>query len=164
MSEQRHEWAEEPLGTTAEELARLMEAIGDWAKESKEGAGAAAGGFAHALTGFAGHASDLAGRFAEELGDHLDTGAPECTYCPLCRTVHVFRESSPEVKVHLASAAASLMQAATTVLNAAATGPGAGSSSGSGEGEDSHGDGVRAEEDAAQRSERVERIDLDGWS
>ena len=160
MSEQRHEWAEEPLGTTAEELARLMEALGDWAKDSKDGAGAAAGGFAHSLTGLAGHASDLAGRFAEEFGEHVDTGAQECTYCPLCRTVHVIRESSPEVKVHLASAAASLMQAATTVLNAAAAGPG----SDSGEGEDAHGDGVRAEEDAAQRSTRVDRIDLDGWS
>jgi hypothetical protein len=56
-----------------------------------------------------------------------------------------------------------LMQAAATVLNAA-TSPGAGPS----EDEDAHGDGVRAEEDAtrerAQRSEKVERIDLDGWS
>ena len=140
MSEQRHEWADEPLGSTAEELGRLMEAIGEWAKDSR------------------------IGHFAEGLGEHLDTGAPECAYCPLCRTVHVLRESSPEVKVHLASAAASLVQAAATVLNAAATSPGAGPS----EGEDAHSDGVRAEEDAtrewAQRSERVERIDLDGWS
>ncbi|MEU0314229.1 DUF5304 family protein [Nocardioides sp. NPDC006273] len=142
MSEQqhRHEWADEPLGSTAEELGRLMEAIGEWAKDSR---------FAH---------------LAESFGEHLDTGAPECAYCPLCRTVHVLRESSPEVKVHLASAAASLMQAAATVLNAAATSPGAGPS----EDEDAHSDGVRAEEDAtrerAQRSERVDRIDLDGWS
>lgn len=140
VSEQRHEWADEPLGSTAEELGRLMEAIGEWAKDSR------------------------IGHLAEGLGDHLGTGAPECTYCPLCRTVHVLRESSPEVKVHLASAAASLMQAAATVLNAAATSPGAGPS----EGEDAHSDGVRAEEDAtrewAQRSTRVDRIDLDGWS
>ncbi|MEI7058001.1 DUF5304 family protein [Nocardioides sp. CCNWLW239] len=140
MSEQRHEWAEEPLGSTAEELGRLMEAIGEWAKDSR------------------------IGHLAESFGEHLDSGAPECAYCPLCRTVHVLRESSPEVKVHLASAAASLMQAAATVLNAAATSPGAGPS----EDEDAHGDGVRAEEDAtqgrAQRSDKVERIDLDGWS
>ena len=140
MSEQRHEWADEQLGSTAEELGRLMEAIGEWAKDSR------------------------IGHLTEGLGEHLDTGAPECDYCPLCRTVHVLRESSPEVKVHLASAAASLMQAAVTVLNAAATGPGAGPS----EGEDAHSDGVRAEEDAtrdrSQRSEKVERIDLDGWS
>jgi len=150
VSEQRHEWADEPLGSTAEELGRLMEAIGEWAKDSR------------------------IGHFTEAVGEHLDTGAPEsgrsgargseCSFCPLCRTVHVLRESSPEVKVHLASAAASLMQAAVTVLNAAATSPGAGPS----EGEDAHSDGVRAEEDAtrdwAQRSEKVERIDLDGWS
>lgn len=140
MSEQRHEWADEPLGSTAEELGRLMEAIGEWAKDSR------------------------IGHLTEGLGEHLGTGAPECAYCPLCRTVHVLRESSPEVKVHLASAAASLMQAAVTVLNAAATGPGAGPS----EGEEAHSDGVRAEEDAtrdrAQRSTRVDRIDLDGWS
>jgi len=140
VSEQRHEWADEPLGSTAEELGRLMDAIGEWAKDSR------------------------IGHFTEAVGEHLDTGAPECAYCPLCRTVHVLRESSPEVKVHLASAAASLMQAAVTVLNAAATGPGAGPS----EGEEAHGDGVRAEEGAtrdwAQRSEKVERIDLDGWS
>ncbi|MBC7275266.1 hypothetical protein [Nocardioides sp.] len=148
MSEQRHEWADEPLGSTAEELGRLMEAIGEWAKDSR---------FAH---------------LTESFGEHLDTGAPECAYCPLCRTVHVLRESSPEVKVHLASAAASLMQAAATVLNAAATSPGAGPSEGSSEGpsedEDAHSDGVRAEEGAtrerAQRSTRVDRIDLDGWS
>ncbi|GGR59398.1 hypothetical protein J2S40_001008 [Nocardioides luteus] len=147
MSE-RHEWAEEPLGSTAEELARLVEAIGEWAKDSR---------VAH---------------LAESFGEHLDTGAPECAYCPLCRTVHVLRESSPEVKVHLASAAASLMQAAAAVLNAAATGPGAGPSDGPSEGpsegEDAHSDGVRAEEGATrervQRSEKVERIDLDGWS
>lgn len=140
VSEQRHEWADEPLGSTAEELGRLMEAIGEWAKDSR------------------------IGHFTEAVGEHLDTGAPECAYCPLCRTVHVLRESSPEVKVHLASAAASLMQAAVTVLNAAATGPGAGPS----EGEEAHSDGVRAEEDAtrdwAQRSTKVDRIDLDGWS
>ncbi|MFD4323661.1 hypothetical protein ACFWQC_03450 [Nocardioides sp. NPDC058538] len=140
MSEQRHEWADEPLGSTAEELGRLMEAIGEWAKDSR------------------------IGHVTEAVGEHLDTGAPECAYCPLCRTVHVLRESSPEVKVHLASAAASLMQAVVTVLNAAATSPGAGPS----EDEDAHGDGVRAEEDAtrdwSRRSEKVDRIDLDGWS
>ena len=50
----------------------------------------------------------------------LATGAPECTYCPLCRTVHVVREASPEVMVHLAAAASSLVQAAAAVLAAAA--------------------------------------------
>jgi len=71
------------------------------------------------------------GEWARDLGhtvdEHVATGAPECTYCPICRTVHVVRQASPEVRTHLASAAASLMQAAAAVLNAVATPPGAAS-------------------------------------
>jgi len=55
------------------------------------------------------------------VDEHLATGAPECAYCPVCRTVHVIREASPEVRAHVVSAAASLMQAAASVLAAAAT-------------------------------------------
>ncbi len=54
------------------------------------------------------------------LDEHVATGAPECQWCPVCRTVHAIREVSPEVREHLATAAASLMQAAAGVL--AATG------------------------------------------
>lgn len=74
----------------------------------------------------------------DQFEDHLATGAPECTYCPICRTVHVVREASPEVRAHLASAAASLMQAAASVLDAAAS-PGS----------------------ARRRSTEVQTIDLD---
>ena len=42
--------------------------------------------------------------------------APECAYCPVCRTVHLVRQTSPEVRAHLAAAAASLMQAAAGML------------------------------------------------
>lgn len=58
--------------------------------------------------------------WARDVGDHVDTGAEECRYCPLCRTVHVIREASPEVRDHLAVAASSLMQAAAGVLAASA--------------------------------------------
>ena len=61
----------------------------------------------------------LAG-WASDVSDHVDTGAAECTYCPICRTVHVIRQASPEVRDHLAVAAASLMQAAAGVLAATA--------------------------------------------
>lgn len=57
--------------------------------------------------------------------EHVDTGAPECDVCPICRTIHLVREVSPEVRDHLATAAASLMQAAAAVLQAAATPAGA---------------------------------------
>ena len=76
--------------------------------------------------------------WARDLDDHLATGAAECTYCPICRTVHVFREAGPEVRTHLASAAASLMQAAAAVLTAASSAP------------------------TDDRSGGVENIDLDG--
>ena len=51
-----------------------------------------------------------------EVDDHIATGAEECTYCPVCRTIHAVRETSPEVKAHLAVAAASLLQAAAGIL------------------------------------------------
>jgi hypothetical protein len=57
--------------------------------------------------------------WARDVGDHVDTGAPECSYCPICRTVHVIREASPEVRDHLATAATSLMQAAAGIMAAA---------------------------------------------
>lgn len=80
----------------------------------------------------------LAG-WARDAGGHVDTGAAECSYCPLCRTVHVLREASPEVRDHLAVAASSLMQAAAGVLAATARETGSG-----------------------RRTAGVERIDLDG--
>ena len=93
---------EEPeVGAVGEEAVKLFGALADWARE-------------HGPS-MAGLTDDLAGN----LEDHLATGATECTYCPICRTVHVLREAGPEVRQHLAIAAASLMQAAAGVLNAA---------------------------------------------
>jgi hypothetical protein len=99
------------IGSAAEEAAKLFGALSGWAS-----------GLGH------------------DLDAHLATGDAECTYCPICRTVHVLREASPEIKGHLASAAASLMQAAAGFLAAAA------SSTGS----------------SGERAAGVERIDLDG--
>ena len=53
------------------------------------------------------------------MNEHVATGAPECSYCPICRTVHVVRQASPEVRAQLALAASSLMQAAAGLLAAA---------------------------------------------
>lgn len=60
--------------------------------------------------------------WARDVNDHVDTGDPECSFCPLCRTVHVVRQTSPEVRGHLAAAASSLVQAAAGVLAAASRG------------------------------------------
>ena len=97
------------IGSAAEEAAKLFGALSGWASE-----------------------------MSHNLDTHLATGAAECTYCPICRTVHVFREASPEIRTHLASAGASLMQAAAGLLAAAAS-------------------STRT----SDRSSEVERIDLD---
>jgi len=93
------------VGGVGEEAAKLFGALAGWAHD---------------------HGPSLAGlgdHLTESLDEHLATGAPECTYCPICRTVHVLREAGPEVRQHLAIAAASLMQAAAGVLNAASADP-----------------------------------------
>jgi hypothetical protein len=110
-SDQRPPEGHDRIGSAAEEAAKLFGALSGWA-------------------------SDL----SHNVDTHLATGAAECTYCPICRTVHVFREASPEIRSHLASAAASLMQAAAGVLAAAAS----------------------SATPPNDRSSEVEKIDLDG--
>jgi hypothetical protein len=94
------------VGSVGEEAARLLGALSDWARDAD-------------LVGQAGHV-------LHEIDEHVATGAPECRWCPVCRTVHLARAASPEVRTHLASAAASLVQAVAGVLeslpSAAATG------------------------------------------
>ena len=99
----------EDVGSVGEEAAKLFGALSDWAREHGPDLG-------QGLSGLAGQAAAA----AHEIGKHVDTGAPECSWCPVCRTVHLVRETSPEVRDHLATAAASLMQAAAGVLAAAA--------------------------------------------
>ena len=97
------------VGSVGEEAAKLFGALSDWARDHGVDLG-------HGLSGVASQAAAA----AREVGEHVDTGAAECRWCPVCRTVHLVRETSPEVREHLAVAAASLMQAAAGVLAAAA--------------------------------------------
>ncbi len=127
------------VGSLAEEAAKLFGALGDWAQEQAgdslddlpfdlgdlgaAGAKAAQGDLhdlgAH-LAGLAGHAVDAAAQvqahLAGALDDNLATGAPECRWCPVCRTVHAARQVSPEVRAHLGAAAASLVHAAAAMM------------------------------------------------
>jgi hypothetical protein len=113
---------DEPLGSVAEEAAKLFEALQGWAREgSSEAAAAAAAGFGARLEG---------------LDEHLATGGAECTWCPVCRAVSLVRQTSPEVRTHLAAAASSLLQAGAALLDAHAA-------------------------SAPPRSAGVEKIDLD---
>ena len=96
---------QEAVGTVAEEAAKLFGALSDWAREEGSDLG-------QGVSGLAGHAA----RAVRDVDEHLATGAAECTYCPICRTVHVLRGTSPEVRAHLATAASSLMHAAAAML------------------------------------------------
>lgn len=102
------------VGSVAEEAMKLLGALSHWAAD--QGAEGAEG-----IPGLVGQAVDAARGVGEHLEENLATGAPECTYCPICRTVHLVRRTSPEVRAHLTAAAASLMQAAAGALAGAAT-------------------------------------------
>ncbi len=96
---------EESVGSVTEEAMKLLGALSGWAKDQGAGTG----------QGFADMAASAA-QAAQQVNEHLATGSADCTYCPVCRTVHAIRELSPEVKTHLAVAGANLLQAASALL------------------------------------------------
>jgi len=97
--------ADENVGSVTEEAAKLLHALQDWAKESgSEYAGAAA------------TAAEGAAAAVHRVDEHIATGAPECSYCPVCRVISAVRSTSPEVRQHLTTAATSLMHAAAGLL------------------------------------------------
>ena len=130
---------DEEVGSVSEEAAKLFGALSGWARDQGTDPGAGSpGGLGERLSGLADHAA----RAVREVDEHLATDSPECTWCPVCRAVHAVRQTSPEVRAHLATAASSLLQAAAGML-ATAVPP----------------------EACAERERRghgVERIDLDG--
>jgi hypothetical protein len=83
----------EPVGNLGEEAVKLLGALSDWASD---------------------HARDV--------NEHLATGDAECTYCPICRTVHALRTASPEVRAQLTSSASTFLQAAAGLLSSASAG------------------------------------------
>jgi hypothetical protein len=134
---------EEQVGTVSEEAGKLFGALSEWARDQASGT-TTGGGLGEGLAGFADHAARAAraagaAGAAHDLDEHTSTGSAECTWCPLCRAVHAVRQTSPEVRTHLATAASSLLQAAAGLLATA----------------------VPQEESAAGRGTGVERIDLD---
>lgn len=103
----------EELGTVAEEAAKLFGALSDWAKDQAHQQG---GEWAAGISGLAEHAATTAKQVHDHLGENIATGSAECRYCPVCRTIHVVRQMSPEVRAHLTTAATSLLQAAAGVM------------------------------------------------
>ena len=123
---------DDEVGSLAEEAAKLLGALGDWAQEqAPTGSGATGRGGpdlgAHlaGLAGLAGHAAEAAAQVQDHLaGSSAGGGAgsgsqatgPECRWCPVCRTAHAVRQVSPEVRAHLGAAASSLAQAAAALM------------------------------------------------
>ncbi|GAB2623089.1 hypothetical protein GCM10027270_07320 [Nocardioides ginkgobilobae] len=99
----------EDLGTVAEEAAKLLGALGDWARDQGTD-------WAQGAAGLADHAATTARQVRDHLDDNLANGSEECRYCPVCRTIHAVRQMSPEVKAHLTTAATSLLQAAAGAM------------------------------------------------
>ena len=96
---------DEGVGSVTEEAAKLLHALQDWAKDSgSEYAGAAAS------------AAEGAASAVHRIDEHIATGSAECTYCPVCRVISAVRETSPEVRQHLTTAATSLLHAAAGLL------------------------------------------------
>lgn len=105
MNEHESADGHEDVGSLSEEAARLVEALSGWART--QGTGAAANA--------AGAAQGLAAAFRDGA-DHIATGDDSCRYCPICQLISAVKDTRPEVKLHLAAAASSLVHAAAAML------------------------------------------------
>ncbi len=93
----------DPVGTAAEEAARLFVALLDRAREHATGADSAVDGV------------DPAGQSA---------GHPaECRWCPLCQAMAFMRDTNPELRQQVVAAAASLAVAVRDLAESAARPP-----------------------------------------
>ena len=93
------------VGSVAEEAAKLLGALQGWARENGSD-------YANAATAAAGGAAAT----ASSINEHIATGSAECKFCPICQVVSAVRATSPEVKQHLSTAAASLLQATAALM------------------------------------------------
>lgn len=96
---------DEQVGSVADEAAKLLGALTDWARDQ---------GQAHVDS--AEEVFRGLGAAAHSVNDHLATGGEDCRYCPVCLVIAQVRRTTPEVREHLALAASSLMQAAAGML------------------------------------------------
>ena len=80
-------------GSAAEEAAALFSAAQEWLRARSTGLG-----------------EDL------RHGEHLATGSPECSVCPLCQAISAVRQVKPETVEHLLDAAASVVAALRSAM------------------------------------------------
>ncbi|MCU1671956.1 MAG: hypothetical protein JWN77_69 [Frankiales bacterium] len=79
------------VGSAAEEAAKLFAAMEDWARQKT------------------GHLLDE---------EHVATGSPECSMCPVCQGIGALRHVRPEAVEHFLDAAASFVAALKTAVTA----------------------------------------------
>ena len=84
----------DPLGSAAEEAARLFAALEEWARHR-------------------------AGALVDE--EHLATGSASCLVCPVCQAVSALRAVKPDTVEHLLDAAASFVAALRTTVSPSAS-------------------------------------------
>ena len=104
--------ADEPVGTLAEEAAKLFAALSGLAGTARE----QGSDLGETVAGFAEGWGDRLADGAHDVDEHLATGAAECRYCPVCRGVDLLRRTDPEVVLHLGAAAQSLSRAVAAML------------------------------------------------
>lgn len=102
----------EPVGTLAEELAKLMGVVSGFAESAAPGDKANTRGDED---------GDAGADSAAEHGEHIADGSAACQMCPVCQTIAFVRSTSPEVREHLASSAASFAAATRDLLDGIAT-------------------------------------------
>jgi len=116
----------DPVGTLAEEAAKLVAVMQGWAADHSghadadvddrgSSAGREPGGNEPGHTvgdeSRAGAGADAAGREHASEHDHdhdHDHRGAECRWCPLCQSVRLAKAATPEVRDHLSNAALSL--------------------------------------------------------
>jgi hypothetical protein len=129
--QQGHNGARGPdVGSVGEEAAKLFGALSGWAREQagEQAAGAAPVAESDPAAAAQGLADALAGPLAGFLGnvnEHIATGGADCRFCPVCQVIHAVRETNPEVRQQLTSAASSLLHAAAGLLATEVPRPGA---------------------------------------
>ncbi len=97
---------QDAVGSVAEEAAKLLQALQGWNTDGGRAAhAAAAAGFAEQLASVLG-----------PVHEHLGEGGADCGVCPLCRVAARVRQTSPEVKEHLTTAATSLVNAVAAFM------------------------------------------------
>jgi hypothetical protein len=91
----------EGAGSFAEESARLLSALQDWAAKGRVAASAHVAG-AHEIG-----VDEADGETGVSGAGH----SPECAVCPLCQGIRLVRDVRPEVVAHLSDAATSFLSA-----------------------------------------------------